>query len=171
MRARSAYHRYNGFDYAMGCFVAAVWSIVSIVLVGALLFFAMTTRIEARDFSDSSLTPQQQYERDQWFSRQKMPDNPNFSCCGQGDAYYADGVYVDDTGTVFAIITDDRPDAPLGRPNIKVGTRIMVPPWKNKDTRNDPNPTGHTIIFVRWYDEAPDYGNWGVLCYLPDGGL
>lgn len=126
---------------------------------------------DSRDFSDPSLTPAQQLERSEWFTRQKMPDHPGSSCCGQGDAYYADKVFVNDKGTVFAIITDERPDGPLQRAHIKPGTRIAIPEHKNKDTRADPNPTGHTIIFVRWYDEDPDYGNWGVLCYLPDGGL
>jgi hypothetical protein len=131
----------------------------------------LTSVSSARDFTDPSLSPEQQFERYQWFSRQKMPDQPTYSCCGQGDAYYADSVFVNQKGDVFAIITDERPDYPLGRQHIKPGTRILVPPHKNKDTRNDPNPTGHTIIFVRWYEEAPDYGNWGVLCYLPDGGI
>jgi hypothetical protein len=99
-----------------------------------------------------------------------MPDHPNQSCCGEGDAYYADNVEVDAKGTVWAIITDTRADYPLGRAHIAVGTRIIVPDHKNKDTRADPNPTGHTVIFVRWYAEQ-EGGNWGVLCFLPSGGV
>lgn len=109
-------------------------------------------------------------ERSAWFARQKMPDSPRQSCCGEADAYYADQVEVVDD-KVYAIITDTRPDAPLGRPHIPVGTKFEVPPHKNKDTRADPNPTGRTIIFVRWYaNQTPD-GDWAVLCYLPDGGV
>ena len=89
-------------------------------------------------------------ERTAWFGRQMMPDNPSISCCGEADAYYADGVEVVD-GVVYAIVTDDRPDEPLGRPHVDVGTRT------------DPNPTGHTILFL---------GRDGqVYCYLPDGGV
>lgn len=109
--------------------------------------------------------------RSAWFNRQKMPDNPGTSCCGEGDAYYADSVEVDKVGNVFAIVTDERPDSPLSRPHIKPGTKILIPPWKNKDTRSDPNPTGHTIIFVRWYNDLGLDGDWGVLCYLPEGGV
>ena len=106
-----------------------------------------------------------------WFQGLRQPDNPRVSCCGEADAYYADGVAVGADGTVFAIITDERDDGPLMRPHIPVGTRIRVPEDKNKDTRADPNPTNHTVIFVKWYGEEGDYGNWGVLCYLPNGGV
>lgn len=124
---------------------------------------------------DPNLTPQQQQERSDWFARQKMPDQPMSSCCGQGDAYYADRSRTGAKGEVIAIVTDERPDQPLGRPNIPIGTEIVVPTEKNKDTRLDPNPTGHTIIFVRWSTES-SYGTiisafWQVYCYLPDGGL
>lgn len=106
-----------------------------------------------------------------WYKNLKQPDNKHQSCCGEADAYWADKVWVSpETGDVFAVITDERPDAPLSRPHIKPGTKILVPPNKNKDTSADPNPTGHTIIFVRWYAEGSG-GNWGVLCYLPDGGV
>ena len=101
-------------------------------------------------------------ERTAWFGRQMMPDNPSTSCCGEADAYYADGVEVVD-GTVYAIVTDDRPDEPLGRPHVDVGTRIAIPAHKYKDTRADPNPTGHTILFLGRDSQ--------VYCYLPDGGV
>lgn len=87
-----------------------------------------------------------------------------------GYAYYADKVEVDGKGGVFAVITDERDDAPLGRAHIAIGTRIPIPDFKNKDTRADPNPTGHTVIFVRWYAEQ-EGGNFGVLCFLPSGGV
>lgn len=101
-------------------------------------------------------------ETSAWFARQKMPDNPRQSCCGEADAYHADQVEVTADGKVFAIVTDTRDDALLSRPHIAIGTRFEVPPWKNKDTRADPNPTGHSILFV---------GAGGVYCYLPNGGV
>ena len=115
---------------------------------------------------DPSLTPEQQAERSAWYARQTRPDVPgNASCCGEADAYYADDVHVVGEN-VYAIITDER-EVP-NRPYIQPGTRILVPPEKNKDTRNDPNGTGHTIIFVRWYS---DYNGGYVYCYLPNGGV
>jgi hypothetical protein len=81
----------------------------------------------------------------EWYRSLKMPDNPTLPCCGKADAYWADRVEVGD-GKVFAIITDDRDDEPLGRPHIQVGTRIEVPP--SKMIRTGGNPEGHNIVFV-----------------------
>lgn len=136
-------------------------------VVAALLLCAVSVSSLARDAGQWA---QNDPETSAWYARQKMPDHPQQSCCGEGDAYYADKVEVDAKGGVFAIITDTRADAPLGRPNIPVGTRIQIPDFKNKDTRADPNPTGHTVIFVRWYAEQ-EGGNFGVLCFLPSGGV
>lgn len=114
------------------------------------------------DAPDPTLTPMQAAERSAWFERQRMPDQPRVSCCGEADAYYADAAETvgDD---VFAIITDTRPDGPLNRQHVAVGTRILIPPGKNKDTRADPNPTGHTIVFLGT--------NGSVYCYIPEGGV
>lgn len=60
-----------------------------------------------------------------WFKSLMQPDHPNYSCCGEADAYWADGVEVKD-GQTITIITDTRPDEPLGRPHVPVGTRIVV---------------------------------------------
>lgn len=96
----------------------------------------------------------------QWFESLRQPDNPNMSCCGQADAYWADQVEVVN-GQVIATITDTRPDEPLGRPHVPPGTRIVVPPHKYKWDRG--NPTGHTIIFLSTARE--------VLCYVQNGGV
>lgn len=139
---------------------------VALVLAAAIaIFFARPAY--PRDLGQWA---QNDPETRDWYGRQKMPDHPQQSCCGEGDAYYADKVETDGKGNVFAIITDTREDFPLGRPNIPVGTRIPIPDFKNKDTRKDPNPTGHTVIFVRWYAEQ-EGGNYGVLCFLPSGGV
>ena len=89
-----------------------------------------------------------------------QPDYPLAPCCGEADSYWADGVEVKD-GEVIAIITDTRPDLPLGRPHVPVGTRIVVPPNKLKWDRG--NPTGHTIIFLG-YDSR-------VTCYVTGTGI
>lgn len=98
----------------------------------------------------------------QWYRGLMQPDNPNLSCCGEADAYWADKIEVDRaTGQVFAIITDTRPDEPLGRRHIPPGTRFVVPPHKLKWDRG--NPTGHTVIFISSADQ--------VLCVVQTGGV
>lgn len=95
-----------------------------------------------------------------WYRELMQPDNPRVSCCGQSDAYYADGFEINGDKYI-AIITDERDDAPLGRPHIPPGTKIVVPNAKLKYDRG--NPTGHGVIFV----------NTGldVLCYIVPGGV
>lgn len=95
-----------------------------------------------------------------WYSSLRQPDNPTISCCGQADAYWADKVEIDGD-KVFAIITDDRPDEPLGRPHVPIGTRIEVPRHKLKFDAG--NPTGHVVIFLS--------RNLDVYCYVQNGGV
>jgi hypothetical protein len=94
-----------------------------------------------------------------WFRTLMQPDAPDLPCCGEADAYWADGVEVKD-GQVIAIITDTRPDKPLGRHHVPVGTRIVVPPNKVKWDRG--NPTGHTVIFLS--------STQFVICFVPGIG-
>lgn len=81
----------------------------------------------------------------EWFQSLMQPDVPSASCCGEADAYWADEVHVRD-GKTFVAITDDRDDAPLGRPHVDVGTVIEIPNHKLKWDRA--NPTGHGIVFL-----------------------
>ena len=95
-----------------------------------------------------------------WFRNLMQPDNPTISCCGEADAYYADSFGVDEDRYV-AVITDERPDEPLGRRYIAPGTRVIVPNHKIK--WDNGNPTGHGVIFI---------GSSGqVLCYVVPGGV
>jgi hypothetical protein len=96
----------------------------------------------------------------QWFNGLMQPDNPNLSCCGLADAYWADSYEVKGDQYV-AIIADTRDDIKLGRAqHIEAGARVTVPNHKIKRDRS--NPTGHGIIFI---------GIGGdVFCYLPPGG-
>lgn len=96
----------------------------------------------------------------QWYQSLMQPDNPTMSCCGEADAYWADDFHVRD-GKLYVTITDNRPDAPLGRPHIPVGTVIEVPNNKLKWDRS--NPTGHGILFVT----RMNY----VYCYVQPGGV
>jgi len=95
-----------------------------------------------------------------WFQRLMQPDVPFMSCCGEADAYWADSFEVDEDRYV-AVITDERPDGPLGRPHRELGEKIVVPNHKIK--WDEGNPTGHGIIFI---------GIGGqVYCYVPPGGV
>ena len=62
----------------------------------------------------------------EWYQALMQPDVPSASCCGEADAYWADEVHVRD-GKTYAIITDDRPDEPRGRPHVDIGTEIEIP--------------------------------------------
>jgi hypothetical protein len=95
-----------------------------------------------------------------WYRSLMQPDVPTVSCCGEADSYWADEVHVRD-GKTFAVITDDRPDGPLERPHIDVGTEIEIPVNKLKWDRG--NPVGHNVIFVT----KTGY----VFCFVQVGGV
>jgi len=95
----------------------------------------------------------------EWYRSLKQPDRLEYSCCGESDAYWADDIVVEGD-KVFAIITDTRPDEPLGRPHIPPGTRFEIPKHKYKFDAG--NPTGHHVIFVNSAGE--------VLCFVQGSG-
>jgi hypothetical protein len=90
-----------------------------------------------------------------WFNSLMLPGDHATSCCGKSDAYWADNFDSKD-GQYVAIITDPRPDGPLGRAHIEQGTRIRIIWGKGK------NPTGHGWVFI--LDNI-------VFCYLPPEGI
>ena len=102
----------------------------------------LTSPAAARDFGQWENQPPHVHA---WFQKLMQPDIPTVSCCGEADAYWADGFEVDGDRYV-AIITDERPDGPLGRPHRESGEKIVVPNHKIK--WDDGNPTGHGIIFI-----------------------
>lgn len=105
----------------------------------------------------------------QYFATLMQPDNPSVSCCGEADAYWADATDTDAAGNLLAIITDTRPDEPLKRRHIPLGTKIVVPKEKLRKTPIA-NPFDHAIIFVApSYD--PSEGAYHVYCYEPLPGL
>lgn len=128
-------------------------------LVGALLgAFLVLGPALARD---GGQWDEQPLNLRQWYQGLMQPDNPAVSCCGEADAYWADSFEVEGDHYV-AIITDTRPDEPLGRPHIEPGTKVVVPNHKMK--WNEGNPTGHGVLFMR------AYGVW-VYCYVAPGGV
>lgn len=100
------------------------------------------------------------HEFSAWYNELMQPDAPRSSCCGEADAYWADEIHFRD-GKTYATITDDRDDAPRGRPHIPNGTEIEIPDNKLKWDRA--NPTGHGVIFVS--------RNGIVFCYVQPGGV
>src|SRR2546430_10693349 len=75
-------------------------------------FMLVASPAAARDFGQwENQAPQVR----KWFQSLIQPDAPFMSCCGEADAYWADSFEVDGDRYV-AIITDERPDGPLGRP-------------------------------------------------------
>ena len=101
-----------------------------------------------------------------YYESLKMPDYVQISCCGMGDAYYADKTETDATGNLVAVITDTRADTfnlpdgrVINRLHIPEGTKFVVP--KSKIRKYPiPNPTGHTIVFIG--------AQLNVLCYEPE---
>jgi hypothetical protein len=113
----------------------------------------------------------------EWFQALRQPDTIGMgsigvSCCGEGDAYWADEQHVRD-GKVYAVITDERPDDKLMRMHEDVGKEYEVPQKKVVGReQNLGNPTGHTIIFLGGRNWSSN-GAWTrqVLCYVMNGGV
>jgi hypothetical protein len=121
------------------------------------VFMLLASPVAARDFGQWE---DQSPNVRSWFQRLMQPDAPLASCCGEADAYWADSYEVD-ADRYVAIITDERPDLPLGRPHREIGERIVVP--NNKIKWDKGNPTGHGIIFLSIGGQ--------VYCYVPPGGV
>ena len=119
-------------------------------LVLCTAFGCLMSVASARDFGQWEATDPVIRE---WYQALMQPDNPAVSCCGEADAYWADLFEVDGDKYV-AIITDSRPDGPLRRKHIDVGTKIVVPNHKLKYDQS--NPTGHG-------DHLPEPGRLRVL--------
>ena len=122
-----------------------------------LLIGLMANGVFARDIGQWDATDP---DIKRWFQNLRMPDSPSMSCCGEADAYWADSFEIDGDKYV-AIITDERPDGPLGRAHHDVGQRIVIPPQKIKWDQG--NPTGHGIVFLGTHGE--------VYCYVTPGGV
>lgn len=102
----------------------------------------------------------------EWYRTLMRPDEPQYSCCGEADAYWADDVHVRD-GKTYAKITDDRPDEPRRRQHRNIGEEFEIPPEKLKWDRS--NPTGHAVLFL----SVPNnyYPKGAVLCFVQGGGV
>jgi hypothetical protein len=133
------------------------------ILLGSLSQLLLSTEqvySKAPKYSSPSLT--------EYYKSLMQPDQPNVSCCGAGDAYFAnklDSCLPSDglDCSIVAIITDTRDDSTYDRQHIDVGTRIPIP--KNKIRLHPiPNPTDNNIVFVSPY-------NHYVYCWEPTSGI
>lgn len=87
--------------------------------------------------------------------RPDIGDGKSASCCGEGDAYFADTGETGEDGETYAIVTDNR-----GNP-LPVGTRLKV--RANAIQNREGNPTEHVVVF------ASEAGY--VFCLVPNGGV
>jgi hypothetical protein len=126
------------------------------LLVG--LFCVLNFQSVAKNYDDSLATSD---EIKHWYATVVQNEYPS-SCCGEADAYWADGVETSKDGEYVAVVTDER-DIP-NRAVIPVGTRIPIPNDK-LDSKNQGNPSGHGVIFVKVYTLDPQ--NVYVYCYFP----
>jgi hypothetical protein len=138
----------------------AFWRILisaaAVVLVVLVVLTVALTRAFAHD---------EDHEHDAWYGSLMQPDSILTSCCGLADAYWCDDYYARD-GKAYCKITDDRPDGPLNRPPVPIGTEIEIPAFKLKwEQYGKPigNPTGHAVVFMNI--------NRSVFCYVQSGGF
>jgi hypothetical protein len=150
-------------------------------LFATLLLCALFVPAQAKDKGQWDLVGHDELTK-QWFRGLMQPDTVGgmaggISCCGEGDAYYADVVRVRD-GKTYAVITDDRDDKVLGREfHEDIGTEYEVPPKKvvGQEQYLKGNPTGHVIIFLGGPSHDGDVNHRlaprAVLCYVQNGGV
>ena len=127
------------------------WLAFAVACVLGLILFALipVSKLSAHDHEHPELN--------EWYSTLMQPDIPTVPCCGEADAYWCDDYFARD-GKAYCRITDDR--VVPGRPQVDVGTEILIPPYKLKWDKS--NPTGHAIVFMspRLY----------VYCFVQSGG-
>lgn len=131
-----------------------------LLLMGLLLAAALIWGISHALARDSGQWTNADLAQSKWVRSLMQPDNPVQSCCGDADAYWADDFTVVN-GEVVVIITDDRPDEPLGRPHRDIGEKFIVPDSKMK--WDSGNPTPHGWLFLSY--------NGRVYCYVTPGGV
>ena len=135
---------------SMAAVLLGIFAVLALVLM-------LSHRAHARDLGQWEAADPAVRE---WYQSLMQPDVPTASCCGEADAYWADEIHVRD-GKTYAIITDDRPDEPRGRPHLEVGTEIEIPNHKLKWDKA--NPTGHGVVFLS--------RSLYVFCYVQPGGV
>jgi hypothetical protein len=137
--------------------------IAIIIVLATLVIVVLMRAAQGRDLGQwTDVGEQISY----WYAHLMRPDAPG-SCCGEADAYWADEVNISD-GQVWAVVTDDRPDAPLERPHVPRGAMVYVPPEKMKSDKG--NPTGHVVIFLGSQWDGTNFHNFEAVCYVTNTG-
>lgn len=132
------------------------WLALAATCFIALCLVLFWTAVHARDVGQwQNVDP----EVSAWYRGLKQPDNPTISCCGEADAYWCDEIHVKN-GAAFCSITDDRPNEPLHRTPVPIGTEIEIPDRKLK--WDEGNPTGHSIVFLS--------SGGAVYCFVQGSG-
>ena len=161
---RSALGRY-AFGY--GDKPPGFWFWVILILM---LFFILRGFVHEASARDLGQWAQNDPKISEWFKSLKRPDikdDDKFtikSCCGTGDGWETD-LFEQKDGQYVAIITDERDDAPLQRPHLPAGTRVVVP--NEKILKDNKNPTGHGYIFLYVNQETIV----SIYCYIPPAGI
>mgnify|MGYP005815757573 CR=1 FL=1 len=137
--------------------VAILTWVVALAIVIMIAVLIGLRRSHARDMGQWEATDPTIRE---WYRSLMQPDIPTASCCGEADAYFCDD-YRLDHGQALCTISDDRPDAPRGRPHRDVGEVIEIPP--NKIGTYPGNPTGHGVVFLS--------RGGHVFCFVQGGGV
>jgi hypothetical protein len=138
--------------YLVDCVIGVCIGLIFGIVIGVFISKASARDTGQWDSGDQSIR--------EWYAGLKQPDNPTVSCCGEADAYWCDDIHVRDDKT-FCKITDDREDAPRGRPHVEVGTEIEIPNHKLK--WDNGNPTGHAVVFLS--------SGGAVYCFVQSGGV
>lgn len=112
-----------------------------------------TTIATAREGGDWSNVDPEVREWIKSLHRPDIGDGKSASCCGEGDAYFADLGVAGDDGQNYAVITDNR-----GNP-LPVGTKLLIRAGSIQNTEG--NPSGHVVVF------ASEGGH--VFCFVPNG--
>lgn len=133
--------------------------LLSAAIILGIAFIVFMTELmwpaHAREGGDWSQAPPEVREWIKSLHRPDLWDGRTASCCGEGDAYFADKGEIGEDGKAYAVITDNR-----GNP-LPVGTRLEI---RQKSIQNkEGNPTDHVVVF------ANESGY--VFCFIPNGAL
>jgi len=132
--------------------------VFSLYMIGSLCFFVGTALAWWTEAAAGRDAGQWEGASDsEWYASLIQPDSGS-SCCGEGDAWFADDTEVGPNGETIAIITDTRDDEPRKRRHIPPGTTFIIPPEKVRKSPSA-NPTGHNVIFIGTDNN--------VLCWEP----
>ena len=121
------------------------------VAIGVLVLIAAIVHARADDARNPAWS--------EWFrslSRFEAAAQGYISCCGDGDAVFADDWRVEGR-EIVATITDNR-----GHAWAPVGTIVRVP--GHMEIADKGNQTGHVVLFLRPYNLTP-------ICIVTGGGV